>query len=162
MVMGITAGQSDKTTRWFVAGLLLYIASFAMPAVSGAGLNKPVPGILCAVITLITVFEVPQNADDLLRIPIGLINPLVLGYLALVLIRGARVAQFRRVIGVVAMAFIPATWISFSRGGINVEIGYFAWVAGIVVMVFPGFSTRSAKQPSEGIQTLFGHGPTLG
>jgi hypothetical protein len=112
-------------------GAAIYAISFALPAVAGPG--KSLPGWLCAWGTLALLAD--------LRTPIsfaffasGLINPLAIAYL---LFRAAGQApKFRRALAIVALGFIPASWIAIANG-FGIEIGHVAWVAGLLLMLVP-------------------------
>jgi hypothetical protein len=117
-------------------GVMVYLASFFLPAVDVPDYpnTEPVPGWLCAWTALSPPFNPKAwNVSGLLLLASGLINPLVLTYFGLWFWRGGR--KLRRRIAIIALAFIPPTWIFLATQRTAVHIGHVAWIAGLLLML---------------------------
>lgn len=127
-----------------VLGLALFSAAFYLPAVkevSASATDKGIVGYKCALLAL----ELPWGKDGFkilhdtpgmyFSILIsGWINPAFLIVLVLVLIKpGSRVFWALRV--VVLLMFI-ACWVVFSQVHLHPQMGYYLWMAGILLALF--------------------------
>lgn len=138
-----------------VSGLLLYLLSFALPAVEHTGLlsGGSEPGYTSALYAL----KVPWARDNLPNTRNGLpalawtslvlsgwINPLFL--LAMLCHRWSRIFHVLRI---VLLAMFPACWVYFHFGSVSPREGYFVWVAGMILALFSagkqGLRFESAK-----------------
>src|SRR5205823_12717759 len=121
------------------AGLLLYTASFFLPAIQLAG--KGVPGWLTAEIALRQwghkdLFSKPSLIG--FAVPLsGILNPLFVVTVIFSLLR--RYVPLTRILRVVQLSFIPFPWMVFFAWyphHIYLREGYVAWSLGMVLMLF--------------------------
>jgi hypothetical protein len=117
----------------FYAGVGLYVLSFFLPAVQLG--DVPFRGLVCAWYAL-TFWRLPQAYYSQLAIFGGLINPLAALFIALRLLRHA--PRVRAFLSVAIVVFIPLTWTAISRMSMGIRIGHIAWIAGLVLLLFPG------------------------
>jgi hypothetical protein len=132
----IGARSAKNDSVWLMLlwlGAAIYAISFALPAVARS--DDSMRGWQCAWFAL--------SFDQGFREPLlsfalfasGLINPLTLAYLWIRMNGdGPRV---RRVLGIVALSFIPLSWLVISSAGLKIEIGHVAWVVGLLLMMSP-------------------------
>lgn len=136
-------------------GFAIFVAAFFLPAikeVSASANDKGIIGYKCALLAL----ELPWGSDGakILHDTPGMyfsilisgwINPAFLIVLVLVLIRPAsRVFWALRVL--VALMFV-ACWIVFGQIHFRAQIGYYLWMAGILLALFSpmGSSKQDGK-----------------
>jgi hypothetical protein len=113
-------------SKWLLGvGVLVYVISFFLPAVSDHGTS--VEGWLCAWVVLVGMFH------GVSYFVVGLINPLALIYVVLRLVR--RGAKLRRWVAIVALASIPASWIVIVQEHFGIRIGHYAWIAGLALIL---------------------------
>jgi len=118
-----------KATLWF--GFSLFAVSFALPAVGD------LKGIACALFALLA-WGSHDNQISSLAVFGALLNPEVLALFLLSILQ--RAPRLRAVLSVVILFSVPMTWIAIHRmnaAGMFMElrIGHFVWIIGIVVIV---------------------------
>jgi predicted membrane-bound dolichyl-phosphate-mannose-protein mannosyltransferase len=138
------------------AGVLLVVISMFLPAVGDAGGNSVqhpavLPGYLCAYFTLMFMFKPVIDAvtrtepierwiQALRFIPqfsCGLINPLLL--LALF----GKPAWRKPLLILIALLFIDVVYL-LAKFTLVPKIGFFLWLAGIVLILMPSFRPKPA------------------
>jgi hypothetical protein len=127
-----TSSSIERICLWL--GVMVYLASFFLPAVIVTRYSESIPGWGCALLALSPPFNPKAwTLSGLLLLAIGLINPMVLAYLYLrVRQKGGRL---RRRIAIVALVLIPPTWIFLAIEHMAVDIGHVAWIAGLLMML---------------------------
>jgi hypothetical protein len=118
---------------FFYAGVGLYVLSFFLPAVQLG--DVPFRGLVCAWYAL-AFWRLPQAYCSQFAIFGGLINPLAALFIALRLLHHA--PKVRVFLSVAIVVFIPLTWTAISRMSMGIRIGHIAWIAGLVLLLFPG------------------------
>jgi hypothetical protein len=124
-----------------VAGGCLFVFSFFLPAVTmlpdgGWGPHGPVGGFRCAAFAPFFLVSASMNfiggsitagqlGVGLLITLSGLVNPLVLIYV---------VAPFRMLAAVVVGCLVAST-VATNIGGFKPLVGYFVWVAGVLLLL---------------------------
>jgi hypothetical protein len=139
-----------------LAGLLLFAAAFALPAVriqsAGAPPSTQV-GWVCALFATAATGSLAHpgdagalNAEAGVTLPLaisGWVNPLFPLYLLLCFWR--KTLSARRVLAVAILLCFAASWFLFAQVGIHPLIGHFLWVAGPVVAIAPDFACARPK-----------------
>lgn len=126
-------------------GLLLFMASFFLPAVGMVG------GFECA---FLAIFTTPWQHDDKISSLAafgGWLNPELLLFFCLSILRCGH--RLRSVLTIAILFSIPMTWIALYRmndAGMALyplRIGHFLWIAGILLIVLPDlpFALRFAS-----------------
>lgn len=139
--------------RWMrLVGFCVYVLAFFLPAVrdkvsDGAPFSSATvyKGWFCAFVTLMNTFSRDVwSTSGLLAILSGWINPLVLIYLVL-LVRGNYVWP-RRIVALVIVAFMIATWIYFAVDSLVPLIGHVLWIAGALMILAGEVVSLAAPQ----------------
>jgi len=147
---GLATPRTFRIAR--ILGYLVFLAAFFLPAVrqvtaSGAGAPEVYQGWFCAWITLInTLNHEFWHSTAFLAILSGWINPLMLLYVAFLFSRGLGAA--RRVIAVIILLFMIATWIYFRLVPLVPLIGHVLWIVGILMIVAGDFAPRRSPAPA--------------
>lgn len=146
--------------RWGVlasrlAGLGIFVLAFFLPAVrlgaAGDAAAHVFPGWQCASLALNetmalfgkSVKGAPPIAACLMAVS-GWLNPLIAIDLLLSLWRGA--LMVRRIVGVLVILCMAATWIFFVEEKLTPLPGHFLWIAGAVLILLPdALPARGAK-----------------
>lgn len=119
----------------FGLGIAVYVASFLLPA-----MNEGFFGWQCAHLSLSLPFSrygTDFNLFKFILFACGLINPLALVYLVLRI--SDRSPLLRRGIAVVALSFVPLSWVFMAhlKPPLIPAIGHIAWIAGLLLMMGP-------------------------
>lgn len=112
-----------------VLGFCVYVASFFLPAVQN------LYGWECAYAVLGVFTELPRHWGQSIFIVIGLLNPLVLAYLIVVVLRRGESVRLY-----LSAAILVCTAVTFGYLGATdhpLKIGNPMWVAGILLMLAP-------------------------
>lgn len=137
--------QTGSKIGWAVRllGLCIFVVAFFVPAVrAGSPGSEAVvfPGWKCASVALTeTVALVGKTGVEkpsfevLLVIFSGWINPLVLLLFVLSIWRG--LLALRRVLAVIVLLCMAATWIFFAVQKVTPLIGHFLWIAGALLVL---------------------------
>jgi hypothetical protein len=131
-----------------ILGYLVFLAAFFLPAVRqvttpGAGVPEVYKGWFCAWITIInTLNRESWQSKESLAILSGWINPLMLLYVGFLFSRRLRTA--RRVIAVIILLFMIATWTYFALAPLVPLIGHVLWIVGILLIVAGDFVPRKS------------------
>ncbi len=152
--------QAHSRTGWIVLllGFCVFVVAFFLPAVR-AGATGPeavvFPGWKCASVALTeTIALVGKSGVEkpsfavLLVIFSGWINPLVLLLLCFSFWQGLLVA--RRVLAVLILLCMAATWAFFALQKVTPLVGHFLWIAGallILIAAVTGGRPQAATQP---------------
>jgi hypothetical protein len=125
-----------------VAGLLIYLLSFALPAARNVSLGSgALPGFLCAFLAL----SFPWDHTNMQNHFQGLLPDLEWTSLALSgwinpIFLAAMVCSKRPLIfptlRIVLIAMLPSCWIVFHTEDFYPREGYFLWVAGMLLALF--------------------------
>jgi hypothetical protein len=131
-----------------LAGLLVFAAAFALPAIRVADPGQPPStqsGWVCAVFATAangslahlqdTTPYTGDRASSLLLALSGWANPLFLLYLALCLWPHA--LRLRQALAILVLVSFVASWIFFARLGFTPLAGHFLWVAGPLLAFAP-------------------------
>jgi hypothetical protein len=122
--------QNDIERLTVSFGLMAYIASFGLPV-----LDRPmVEGWSCAKAAL----TVPLSVLNLATLPLlcsGVINLLAPVFLVLWCKGAAEIARYR--LALWTLGLLPLSALFFAMLGMMPGIGYFAWVAGLLMMMGP-------------------------
>lgn len=111
-------------------GIASYVLSFVLPAVNPYDLGG-LPGWACAWLSFAAIGDgVSWSALGFFG---GLINPIAIAYVVL-RIRN-RAPHFRSGLATAILLFIPLTWLSLAFVQYRIEIGHFAWIAGLLFMI---------------------------
>jgi hypothetical protein len=143
--MGILSGRRAVLILQSL-GLCVFVASFYLPAVRGAGTgpgNGPLAGWMCAMVALAAtggIFHSAAAATEGKDLPgiiclilSGWVNPLMLMYLMFSIWR--KLVRIRRVLAVAILICFAATWFFFFKAPMTPLIGHFAWVAGALMIL---------------------------
>ncbi len=153
--------NESRSVRWGVLasrllGLSILVWAFFLPAVRSGSAADPsaavFPGWKCASVALnlsLTLFgKAVKGAPPVtacLAAMSGWINPLIAVVLVLSLWRKA--LWVRRMVGVLVVLCIAATWIFFVKESLTPLVGHFLWIAGALLIVLPdALPGRSAKR----------------
>jgi hypothetical protein len=119
-----------RPDKWFYLGVVLYVLSFVLPAVSVVGEAKAAPGWVCA---WIAFFGVNDDSVSPLAVFGGLINPLALAYIVLRIRDRAPGTRWFLALGI--LAFIPVSWLALLLMHLGIRVGHIAWIAGLLLMI---------------------------
>jgi hypothetical protein len=153
--------SDGEGVRWGVLasrilGLGIFVLAFFLAAVRlGAAADSSAavfPGWKCASLALnetVALFgksvKGPPPIQALLMAMSGWINPLIMIDLVLSFWRGALVV--RRIVGVLVILCMAATWIFFVAEKLTPLIGHFLWIAGALLILLPdALPGRGAKR----------------
>jgi hypothetical protein len=141
----------SRGVRWGVlisrlVGLSLFVWAFFLPAVRNGAAGDPAaavfPGWKCASVALnltMTLFgKAVKGAPPItacLAAMSGWINPLIV--IVLVLSFWRKALWVRRIVGVLVILCMAATWIFFAKESLTPLIGHFLWIAGALLIVIP-------------------------
>ena len=148
-----------------LVGMALWVGSFFLIAVQEATTSlggSGYRGYLCAFLTLTNIWG--HDAINLLREgPVeyfgflfsGWINPLFLVTLCLSLWRPK--GRLAVVLRIVFLLMLPACWVVFYKMNLYPREGYFAWMAGMLLVTFAAPGARVSREaariePAVGIQ----------
>jgi CDP-diglyceride synthetase len=132
----------------FLIALGAFIVSFLLPAVRMARFPEiDLPGYLCAVSALLSPWD-KDSAQELAAKPgayfavlcSGLINPLFLA--AVALLRGKKTERFGKSLRIAVLCLLPACWLYFWVQKMYPHVGYFLWVAAIIVALYSSSPRR--------------------
>jgi len=130
-------------------GFALFLMSFCLPAVR-SGPDTLAPGWMCAWLALAAPVDLSSPMEyRWILFACGLINPLLLSYLLLRMFDIAR--TLRRLIAVVALAFIPLNWtlMTLVHPPLTPMIGHFAWIGGLLlILVSEAINAGQAPSPA--------------
>jgi hypothetical protein len=138
--------QTGSKIGWAVQlfGLCVFIVAFFVPAVraGGAGPEAVVfPGWKCASVALTETMALVGKSgvekpsfEVLLVIFSGWINPLVL--LLFILSFWGTLLALRRVLAVIVLLCMAATWTFFAVQNVKPLVGHFLWIAGALLVLF--------------------------
>jgi hypothetical protein len=121
-----------------IAGFLIYVVAFFLPAVREVASGGDTPDVLqgsrCAWITLINSFSHEiWHSQNFLAILSGWINPLIVLYLIFLLFPKFRWP--RRIAAGLIVLFILGTWIFFYLYPLVPLVGHFLWIAGVLLIL---------------------------
>jgi hypothetical protein len=148
--------QARSRISWIVRllGFCVFAAAFFLPAVRAGGSNPEAvefPGWKCASVALTeTVALVGKSGVErpsfevLLVILSGWINPLVLLVLCFSFWQGLPVV--RRVLAVLVLLCMAATWTFFSMQKVTPLIGHYLWIAGALLILLPEALSPGARK----------------
>jgi hypothetical protein len=129
-----------------LAGLVLFVAAFFLPAVrnggdAGAG-SSPILGWVCAtfagaasasIVHPVSAWQGKDLAGALCLMLSGWVNPLVLIYLPFSF--WSRFVVIRRVLAAAIVICFVATWVFFAKAPMVPLIGHFLWVGGALLIL---------------------------
>jgi hypothetical protein len=125
----------------FYFGLVLYLVSFLLPAVTLAGI--PMFGWACAWLSL-WMWAARENSSILVIFG-GLINPLVI---ALVVLRlRNRAPRLRFTLSNAVLFCIPFTWLCLLNLKMGVRFGHLVWIAGLLLMIISEAALQQDFRP---------------
>jgi len=132
-----------------IVGICIFIAAFLLPACKFAGGRSELinlgtySGWKCAWFSLVLII-VPETYQSpfLLAVFGGLINPMIVAYLACYTPRFART---RRILSWAIFACMISTWAFFAINQFVPLIGHMLWVAGVALILAGEFSTPSSE-----------------
>jgi hypothetical protein len=139
----------QSVQRCRIIGICIFAAAFFLPACKFIGTRSELinigtySGWKCAWFSLVLVI-LPETYESpfLLAVFGGLINPMIVAYLACY---RPRFARTRRILTWAICACILSTWVFFAINQFLPLIGHIMWIAGIALILAGEFST----QPSE-------------
>jgi hypothetical protein len=135
-----------RNRQIFWIGLLIYVLSFFLAAVGPFDASKPMSGYFCAYATLLFSWEqaklwlhgVPSINKPLEYVSVlisGWINP---AFLLAVLVTSDSPSKSSVVAGrIILILMIPFCWIVFYYHQLYPREGYFLWIAGMLMVLFP-------------------------
>ena len=121
-----------------ILGFCIFMAAFFLPACRFVPESiRPVyMGWECARIALsLTIETETYRSVEFLALMSGWINPLILFYLYCVAAR--RSCILRRMVALLILVCMAATWVFFAIEGIAPLIGHIAWIAGALIVLAP-------------------------
>jgi hypothetical protein len=142
------SSASNQANRWIgwvlrVIGLGIFVLAFFLPAVSAGGTGAAAtvfPGWKCASIALSEMAGLfnktePPSLVVLLAVFSGWINPLIV----LVILSSffSKLRVVRRVMGVLIVLCMAATWLFFVKQKVEPLIGHWLWIAGALLILAP-------------------------
>lgn len=142
-------GSSSRITSVLrIVGYFVYLAAFFLPACRQPGNSDSFRGSFCAWVTLINSFNHEMwRSSAFLAILSGWINPLMLIYVASLFSRKLR--ALRRIIAVIVVLFIVATWVYFHLAPLTPLVGHVLWIAGILMILAGELTSRPAQLATE-------------
>jgi hypothetical protein len=133
LLLPVPTNNSSPSVPWkpvvLCFGLGLFLASFFLPAVDEW------KGWECAQLAFLT-----WNDDKFSRLSWfgGIINPLAVLYVFLSALPGTD--KIRAYLSSAILFCIPLTWFALDRMNVQVKVGHFAWIAGVLLMLSPVIS----------------------
>lgn len=153
--MAATNGVA-ATPRWAglvrALGYFVFLAAFFLPAcrqvaTPDAGTPDVYKGWFCAWITIINSLNHEMwHSRGFLSVLSGWINPLLFLYVASLFARKLRV--LRRIVAVLILLFMIATWIYFYLAPLVPLIGHILWIVGILMILAGEVSKRRVAAQS--------------
>jgi hypothetical protein len=155
----VPSSASNQANPWIawvfrVAGLSIFVLAFFLPAVSvgAADAATVFPGWKCASIALsemVGLFNKTEHPSVIVLLAVfsGWINPLV----ALVVLSSffSKLRIVRRILGVLIVLCMAATWTFFAMQKVQPLIGHWLWIAGALLILAPdAMSGRKAAVDS--------------
>ena len=144
---------SSAANRWIglvlrLLGLGIFVLAFFLPAVSAGGTGDAAtvfPGWKCASIALsemVGLFNksVSPSLVVLLAVFSGWINPLIV--LVLLTSFFSKLRILRRILGVLIVLCMVATWTFFVLQKVEPLLGHWLWIAGAVLILAPDVRCR--------------------
>ena len=120
------------TSRLVVIGLVIYLISFALPAVEGGpGVGW---GLLCAVEPFYPSTYRMAGVSPLIFYG-GIINPMIVAYVFFWLYDAAE--RLRTTLSVAILICIPLTWAALAHMYMRIMVGHVAWIVGILLIISP-------------------------
>jgi hypothetical protein len=143
----MSSSVSNQANRWIgwvlrVVGLGIFVLAFFLPAVSAGAADTATvfPGWKCASIALGEMAGLfnksePPSLVVLLAVFSGWINPLI----ALVVLSSffSKLRILRRILGVLIVLCMAATWTFFVLQKVEPLIGHWLWIAGALLVLAP-------------------------
>jgi hypothetical protein len=140
-----------------LAGLVLFVAAFFLPAVrnggdAGAG-SGPIVGYVCAmfagaasasIVHPVSAWQGKDMAGALCLMLSGWVNALVPIYLLFTF--WSRLVVIRRVLAAAILICFAATWVFFAKAPMVPLIGHFLWVAGALLILAGEIVPRAPKK----------------
>jgi hypothetical protein len=161
----MTLRTANEANRWIglvlrVLGLGVFALAFFLPAVR-SGATGPdavvLPGWKCASIALTETVGLfgksvawPPALPVLLVIFSGWINPLIVLVLLSSFVSKLRVV--RRILGVLILLCMAATWAFFSMQKVTPLIGHFLWIGGALLILAPDAIGGERTRPAAGAE----------
>ena len=131
--MSIPGQDFRQAARWksvaLYVGFALYFVSFFLPAVDQW------KGWDCAWLAL--EYWHDDKVSPLVLFG-GLVNPLGVLYLLVSALNAA--SKVRAYLAVAILFCIPLTWFALDRMNVQVKVGHFVWIAGVLLMLLPVIS----------------------
>jgi hypothetical protein len=123
-----------------ILGFSIFAFAFFLPACRDHspvfGSTDVYPGWKCAQVTIAAMVSIETYQSwDFLAALSGLINPLILAYLAFLYV--PRSVLPRRILAAAVLLCMAATWIFFLLAGLVPLIGHFLWIAGALMILLP-------------------------
>lgn len=137
------AHSSSTVRRWIgwvlrILGFGLFVLAFFLPAVRGEG--TVFAGWKCASIALSETVGLFGKSPSfslavLLVVFSGWINPLVV--LTLLISFVAKLRTLRRILGILIVLCMAATWTFFVQHTVTPLVGHWLWIAGALLILVP-------------------------
>jgi hypothetical protein len=131
----------------FLIALGAFIVSFLLPAIRIPSFDLNLPGYVCAWSALIAPWD-KEGAKELVSksgayfavLCSGLINPLFLA--TIVMLRGKKTERFGKSLRIAVLCLLPTCWLYFWVQKMYPHVGYFLWVAAIIVALYSSSPRR--------------------
>jgi hypothetical protein len=143
--------MTRKQKIFFIA-LGAFIISCLLPAIRMPAFDLNLPGYVCAWSALVAPWDkeggkelVSKSGAYFAVLCSGLINPLFLA--AIAMLRRKKTERFGKSLRIAVLCLLPACWLYFWVEKMYPHVGYFLWVAAIVVALFS--SSPNRNRPTE-------------